>query len=271
MPLVVALALTGCGSRPPAPEPPAATAAPEESAITTAVGDSTAGEAVTLTAADGLELEATFYAGRGEGPRPGVLFLHMLGSDRTAWQDVAGRFAEAGYSSLALDLRGHGQSGGAAQQDWSQALGDVLLAWQTLSVRPDVDGAQTAVVGASIGANLALFAAANEPRVDTAVLLSPGLDYQGVAAEEFMVALGDRPVLLVASNEDGYAADSARRLFELAAKPDSRLQLYDGAGHGTAMLGAEPELVDLILAWLDTHVSEGSPAGEVPQPPLPGN
>jgi hypothetical protein len=53
----------------------------------------------------------------------------------------------------------------------------------------------------------------------------------------------------VVSEEDTYAANSSRTLAGLA-KGESRLEMYNGAGHGTRMFSAQPELSGLILTWL---------------------
>jgi alpha-beta hydrolase superfamily lysophospholipase len=237
--LILFLLLVACR-----PSGQAATAAP-----TPAAGE----ETVAIPAADGLSLVGTFYTGPGEGTRPGVLLLHMLGSNRGAWSDFVPRLVKAGCAVLALGLRGHGDTGGAS--DWTQAPDDVLRAWQYLAQRPEVDGDNTAVVGASIGANLALTTGAAEPRVKTVVLLSPGLDYRGVTTADAMAAYDDRPVLIVASGEDNYAADSSRTLSDLAVSQDVQLQMYDGAGHGTNMFRPQPALADLILGWLGRHLA----------------
>lgn len=85
------------------------------------------------------------------------------------------------------------------------------------------------------------------------VLLSPGLDYQGLTTNDAVVAYGERPILLVASQEDTYAADSVRRLEELA-QGEAQLEVYSEAGHGTAMLDRQPALAEVILAWLNQHL-----------------
>ncbi len=204
-------------------------------------------ETVAITAADGLKIVGTFYPGSGSPPWPGVLLLHILGSNRGAWAGFAGQLAQKGYAALAIDMRGQGDTGG--QMDWKQAPDDIQRAWAYISARPDVDPARTAIVGASIGANLALITGVAEPDIRTVVLLSPGLDYQGVSTQDAMPPYGERPVLIVASQEDTYAANSSARLRDLA-RGKSQLELYDGAGHGTAMLSAKPELAGLILDWL---------------------
>lgn len=212
-------------------------------------------EDVTIEAADGLPLHATFFAPGGMAPFPGVLLLHMLGSDRQVWVDngFAEKLVADGYAVLALDMRGHGDSVGPI--DWAKADEDLQRVWAYFAGRDEVDGERTAVIGASIGSNMALRTGANETAVKTVALLSPGLDYRGVTTEDALVQYGDRPILIVASEEDAYAADSSRTLSEQAAG-ETHLEMYNGAGHGTNMFGPQPDLADLLLEWLNQYLPE---------------
>jgi pimeloyl-ACP methyl ester carboxylesterase len=211
-------------------------------------------ETVPFTAVDGLEIQATFYGTRQGAAQPGILLLHMLGSNRGVWADngLANLLADNSFAVLAIDMRGHGETGG--RRDWATVERDVQQIWQEFTNWPEVDRERTAVIGASIGSNMALIAAANEPAIKTVVLLSPGLNYAGVTTEDRIVAYGGRPILIVASAEDSYAAQSSRRLQETAVG-SAELQMYNGAGHGTNMFGSEPELANLILNWLNEHVA----------------
>jgi hypothetical protein len=89
------------------------------------------------------------------------------------------------------------------------------------------------------------------------VLLSPGLDYFSVTTPDAMARLGARPVLIVASENDGNNPADSIALDGMAAG-DHQLMIYPAAGHGTEMLAAEPGLPDLITGWLERHVSPGS-------------
>ncbi len=210
-------------------------------------------EDVTIAAADGLEIQAAYYGPGGAAPFPGVILLHMLGSNRQVWTDngFAETLAQNGCVVLAVDMRGHGDTGG--DREWVKAEDDLRRVWQWLIDREQVDGARAAVIGASIGSNIALRLAASEPAMQTAVLLSPGLDYRGVTTADALAGYGERPLLIVASQEDSYAANSSRTLSE-QAQGETSLQLYDGAGHGTNMFGPQPGLADLILDWLNRNL-----------------
>lgn len=229
------------------PEEAAAAESPSEPA-----GQASVEDGVTIEASDGLALVGTFYPGSGSPPWPGVILLHMLGGNRGVWEEFAVSLNERGYAAFALDMRGHGSTGGP--QDWDLAPDDLQRVWAYLSTREDVDAERTAVVGGSIGANMALITGAGEPTIDTVVLLSVGLDYRGVSTEDAMSQYGTRSALIVASEEDGYAADSSRTLHELA-QGEAELVIYEGAGHGTNMFRAESGLGPLIIDWLDANLS----------------
>jgi len=239
----------------PAPYPEAQTAATEalDAAYPAPEGAAQAPGRVVIEAADGLALVGTYAVpADASQPWPGVLLLHMLGSERTAWEAFTGDLTAAGYAVLALDMRGHGETGG--DLDWDLAQDDLLRAWGFLSGLPEVDENRTAVIGASIGANMALITGAAEPAIRTVVLLSPGLDYRGVVTEPAMAAYGARPILLAASEGDAYAAASSQTLVDQSTGV-AELESYPGNAHGTSMFAANPDLAALIIDWLDKHTN----------------
>lgn len=239
---------------PPPPQEPGEASEPiEETTAVDPVAIQPGSEIVTIEAADGLQIEATYAYPGGVAPFPGVILLHMLGSNRTAWDDVGltTQLLQNGYAILNVDMRGHGATGGTA--DWLLAEDDMQRLWDYFVSRDEVNGEKTAIIGASIGANMSLITAVNKPSIHTAILLSPGLNYRGVTTDDAIVDYGNRPILIVASEEDSYAADSSRTLYEAAAGP-AELQLYNGAGHGTSMFSQEAGLPDRILDWLRQHL-----------------
>lgn len=205
-----------------------------------------------IEVADGLNVVGTIYTpAEMPPPWPGVILLHMLWGDRSSWEDFAQRLTAAGYAVLAVDMRGHGETGGAV--NWDVAGEDLDYVWDYFSARADIDDRRMAIIGASIGANMAILTGASEPATKTVVLLSLGLNYAGVKTLDPMIAYGERPVLIVASEEDTYAADSSSKLEE-AAQGEARLVMYQDSGHGTLMLEREPGLGELIIDWLDEYL-----------------
>jgi pimeloyl-ACP methyl ester carboxylesterase len=209
------------------------------------------GQAVQVEAEDGLSLVGDYYAPSGEVPEmgaAGVLLLHMLGSNRASWADLIPPLQEAGYAVLAVDMRGHGQTGGPI--DWPLAETDVQTWLDWLRAQEGVDPARVSLVGASIGSNLALRGMANDPDVLTAVALSPGLDYQDVTTQDAIEAIDDRPVMLVAGQGDTYSAQTIKQLTQ-GVGGEALTRLYASRAHGTQMFATQPDLIDLIVAWLD--------------------
>jgi pimeloyl-ACP methyl ester carboxylesterase len=204
---------------------------------------------VTLGGPDGLLLQGTYYSAPVE-PAPAALLLHMRGSDRSAWEPLAARLQAVGYAVLAMDLRGYGATGG--QENWLLAQDDVRAMLAFLAEQGSING-QIVVIGASIGANLGLNACVDTPVCAAVVLLSPGLDYRGITTADALPRLGARPVLIVASEGDNNNPADSLTLDSLAAG-DHQLVILPAAGHGTAMLAAEPTLIEQITTWLTARV-----------------
>jgi alpha-beta hydrolase superfamily lysophospholipase len=175
----------------------------------------------------------------------------MVYGGRSQWDELVPLLTSNGYAVVAIDMRGHGRTGG--EINWEKAEDDILRVWSYMTGHEDIDPSHSALIGASIGANMALVAAANQPEVNTVVLLSPGLNYFGVTTSDALEAYGQRPILIAASSEDTNSADSSQELVKVALG-ESKLLMYDGAGHGTAMLQKEPGLAKIILGWLDQYL-----------------
>lgn len=203
---------------------------------------------IQIEVSDGLTIAGTFHPASGEPPWPGVLLLHMLNGNRGQWDGLVPALTSGGYAILAIDLRGHGGTGG--EMDWGKAGDDILQVLDYFYNLPYINPERVAMAGASIGANLALVSAANQPGIAAVALLSPGLDYRGVTTPDSLAMYGERPLFLAASEEDGYAADSTRTLAE-NAPGEVELLVFEGAGHGTQMLEGEPGLGAALIAWLD--------------------
>ena len=65
---------------------------------------------VSFRADDGVAVAATWYEATRR-PAPAVILLHMLSRSRDDWRAVADRLSDAGLHALAIDFRGHGDSG----------------------------------------------------------------------------------------------------------------------------------------------------------------
>jgi len=217
-----------------------------------AIDPVSAAQRISLRTEDGLSLGATWYEPSSR-PAPAVILVHVLGRSRRDWDFLAQRLAAEGIGALAIDLRGHGDSTGGAgvgadgQPDYGAMVLDVKAARRYLAQRADVQHSRIGMLGASLGANLAVLDAAAEPSVASLALLSPSLDYRGLRIEAAARKLGSRPVLLVASDDDPYAMRSARDLQKAGGARE--LLVLERAGHGTVMLERNQELVRTLVDW----------------------
>jgi len=198
---------------------------------------------------DGVSIAATIYLPAHAGPA--VVLLHMQTRSRQDWEAVGPRLADAGLVALAIDLRGHGASDprptGPNARDGG-IVADLRAARAYLASRREVTPGKVGLLGASLGANLAVVAASADASVRSIALLSPGLDYQGLRTQANLNRYGERPALLVGSREDPYVMITLRRLAGEGAGVREQLVL-DGAGHGTTMLARHPDLVGVLVDW----------------------
>ena len=214
---------------------------------TTTAQDPPAHETITLHAADDTTLIADFYP--VSQPAPVILLLHMLNSNRSAYDPLIPDLRAAGYAILNIDMRGHGASAG--ERVWDSTIADMQnwVAW--LDAEGHLSEAGLAIIGGSIGANVAIISCAETETCRGAVALSPGLDYRGVKPESALVdGLADRTALLVASHADGSSSTAIRQIF-LNAKGDVTARLYPGRAHGTRLFDSDYDSVSrMILNWL---------------------
>jgi dienelactone hydrolase len=196
---------------------------------------------ISVRTEDGLNVAGTYFES-SRRPSPGIVLLHMLGRTHDDWLTAGSRLADAGYAVLAIDFR----NGGDASQEALEL--DIKAAKAFLRERPDVVPNAIGIAGASIGANMAVIDGADDPNVQSIVLLSPGLDYRNLRTEAPMRKFGARSALLVSSTKDPYAWRSVRAL--AAIGPGTReVRLTDILAHGTVLLSKDPDLAGALVDW----------------------
>jgi pyridoxine 5-phosphate synthase len=217
-----------------------------------------AGTRVSFSSGDGVTIAGEFYeasarpssaAPRADDKAPAVLLVHMLSRTHADWGGLPERIRDVGITALAIDLRGHGQSSGSAQ-DLKAMVGDVRAAALWLSARPNVRGDQIAIVGASLGASLALLAAVDVAQARALALLSPSLDYRGLRTDTALIKrLGARSIWLAASDQDPLALRSVR---DIAAEPTGPREQHvsSALAHGTVLLDKDGDLARALVDWL---------------------
>ena len=204
---------------------------------------------VSLLTSDGIALKANYYPSLNSDSKNKLLILlHGAYEDSTSWNGFRKTAQEAGFAVFTMDFRGHGQSDGEKTFDASMD-NDVEAALDWLHTSLDVSEQQIALIGESLGANLALRAGARHPGIPTVILLSPGMSLWDIRIKEAIVDYGSRPLLMVAAEEDGYPAETVRQLDELA-QGTHKLLLLPGGQHGAEMIDTQSNLANLMLTWL---------------------
>ena len=205
--------------------------------------------------------------------RATIVYLHGTADNRTSAAGLVQRFGPRGFAVVAYDSRAHGESGGDACTYGFYEKRDLRRVLDTIDRGPIV------LLGASLGAAVALQEAAEDPRAAAIVAVETFSDLRTVAAErapfffragtirkafqlaekqaQFQVdAVSPKdaaahitaPVLLVHGDADVETPPAhSQRVYD-ALKGPRRLILVPGAGHNGSL---RPEVWDAITQWLD--------------------
>jgi pimeloyl-ACP methyl ester carboxylesterase len=236
---------------------------------------------------DGVALAAWHFPAQGRPLGITVVYLHGFGDNRGSSLELAQRLVPRGFDVVAWDGRAHGESSGEACSYGFHEKRDLSLVLDQLGAR------RVILIGCSLGAEVALQAAPDDPRVVGVLASATFASLRAVvherapratrsAAVEAALAEAEReggfdaarvspvlaaerirvPVLLVHGEKDPWTrAAHAERIYEALPGP-KRLRVVAGAGHDVPLA----QVWDEIDAWLK-DVVEGVP--ETAQPPEP--
>jgi pimeloyl-ACP methyl ester carboxylesterase len=207
---------------------------------------------VKITVDDGLVIRGSFYPAVSDAKAPTVLLLHQNESGRTEWNPIIPSLMAKGYNVLAIDQRGFGLTGGTVSYTKLEKDADDVLVW--LRNQPTVDADRVAVIGASIGANVALRVCATDDRCHAVVALSPGLSFFSVTTLDAVKTMSKKGILLIAAQLDTDSAGAVRALSFSAPSDNSIMAtLYSASrNHGNALIGFK-NVNSTILEWLDLY------------------
>lgn len=248
--LAAAALAAACGRGDEAPQPDAS-------------GLTVAEEAVTIEN-DGWVLKGTYRFPQTRAIKPAALLLHRAAGNRSEYDALAAALAERHVSSLALDLRGHGESInlGKFEEPYADnlhinegAYRDVIAALEWLAAQPDIDADALAVVGASYSGEAAGLALREGGRQAVAyMMLSPGnFSDESIAAAE---ASGARWQFIRSEEEGPASKPHIDALFEAleAQGPTLERRVLSGGGHATELFDGRPELADEMADWIAAAV-----------------
>jgi fermentation-respiration switch protein FrsA (DUF1100 family) len=177
-------------------------------------------ERVTFTA-DGVALVGNL-AVAADGAPAVVLTGPFTGVKEQVVGGYAARLHQHGFTTLAFDHRGFGESGGRrAHEDSQGKLADLRAAVGLLTAHPAVDAARVAAIGICLGGGYAVRAAATDPRIRAVVGIAGGYN---------------SPVRFSAGDADGYR----RALASFIERYDDELPAVAPSDGRAAMGGDEP-------------------------------
>jgi pimeloyl-ACP methyl ester carboxylesterase len=202
-----------------------------------------------------------------------IIYLHGIADNRSSSAGVIRRYVPSGFDVIAYDSRRHGSSGGEICTYGFHEKEDLRHVIDSVAAGPVV------LFGTSLGAAVALQAAADDPRISLVVAAEVFSDLQTVARERAPFVLPSWairkafeiaelrgaftieavspllaaqriqvPVLLIhgAADRDTPPAHSQRVLAALAGP--GRLILVEGMGHNQSL--SQPDTWDLIDDWI---------------------
>lgn len=215
-----------------------------------------------ITVSDNAKIAANLYP--TQNPSGWIVFNHMMPATKESWDSLAKTFQSLGYEGIAIDLRGHGESEGGpsgyeqfGNADHQKSILDVESAVEYLTLNRGATPDRISLIGASIGANLSLEYLVEHPEFKTVVLLSGGLNYFGIQAQELVGQLkAGQKALFVSARDDERVSNNAeqtQKLYDLTpANIQKQIKIYDAGGHGTSILEKQPELNQLVINFVLT-------------------
>ena len=239
-------------------------------------------EDVRFISEDGLRIAAWYVPSTN---RSAVILLHGLGGNRGGGLRLARDLAAHGYGLIMLDLRAHGDSEGAVSTLGVLEVRDVRAAVDYLQTRPDVDAARITIYGGSLGASVAVLAAAEIPEIRAVVAdsafasvdwlvgnqfgnllalppwmaslvvrwgnIQTGVDATRVAPVERVGRISPRPLMIIHGEADDFFSVQNARLMAEAAREPKEVWIVPGVGHTAVYATDPPGYVARVTAFLE--------------------
>ncbi|HEU0020720.1 MAG TPA: alpha/beta hydrolase [Dehalococcoidia bacterium] len=227
-----------------------------------------------------------FIAGRRQST---VILLHGFGCRRQEMLVHALVLNQAGYSTLLFDFYGHGESDGETVTLGFYERQDALAAVAYLKTRDDVDPSNLGTLGISMGASVAIMAAAMTPDIKAVVADSPfqsaargieegftrvtglprfpfapivlrfvqwrlGISPDDIAPIEQVAAISPRALLLIHGVADTELFPGNSEALLAAAGEPKELVLLPDIVHGRGIKDLPDEYAELIVGFFDRYL-----------------
>jgi len=197
-------------------------------------------EMVQIKTKDNLQLVGCLHKPTG-GSQNGtaVLLAHEHNASHLYWEPIANLLAEAGFTVLNFDFRGHGSSPGTFGFEWIET--DVIAGVDYLNA----SGYQDIIcMGASMGGTGCLAATTSREIIGLVLLAAPWKIPDGPEIEKEHLQTLDIPKIFMIAEDDianmgtpGFTKDFIK-MAEFSGEP-KQIYIYEGYAHGTGLLLGE--------------------------------
>jgi len=217
-------------------------------------------------ASDGWRLVGDLQIPNSADAVAAVLLLNKAAGDRSAYDEIARCLADRGIASLALDLRGHGESINRGQfvpgevprnpLIWD-AETDVLAAYEFLQQEKRIDASRIAIVGASYSGEEMAEAGRSGNYARAYVALSPGSFSQESIAG---IDASQVPWLFVASRDERFLQEITATVRDQSQSVE--LLVVPGDRHASDILDDRIDLAERIAVWLEYQLAAATALSE---------
>ncbi len=143
---------------------------------------------IALVTQDDVQIAASFFPA-SKDTAPVILLLHGNGASRSQFAGHIGWLNEAGFSAMAIDFRGHGESGAHPKSFGLLEARDVAAAasW----IKANRPSSKIGVIGVSLGGAAALLNEGTANEVDALILQAVYPDFDRAVRNRIAVHGGD--------------------------------------------------------------------------------
>lgn len=196
---------------------------------------------------------------------PAIILIHQGGSSKNEWTKstlLNEQLYGLDYVFMAYDIRQHGDSGD--DQDSSildlfnnpdRAPLDLLSAIKYLELDPRVDAQRIAVMGSSLGGNLACLATTSDDyNIKCAVSISPKTSAVQNLSGQIETIAPKNTFYIASSGDDGGNREFwANELYDITSE-NKEIAIASDDNHGTAVLVFNQNIITQVIDWFTNNL-----------------
>lgn len=188
-----------------------------------------------------------------KGPFPVVILIHQGNSNRQEWNFLLPELNRGGYAVINYDIRGYGNSQKVGNlvdlyTNPKRAPRDLEAVLQYIKDNDYFDSSKIAVVGSSIGGNLAL-SLDKHSGVNSRVVLSVKTTAARALASGRNLFLENIYYITSRDDQDGLREQWAKELYEKTGSK-RKITIHEGDEHGVSIILRHPKIKEEIIKWL---------------------